>query len=881
MTEQVTAIRDAAANPTTGVSPDVTGSAVRERVHVSGVVQGVGFRPFVHGLATRLDLAGSVWNTGDGVVIEIQGVPAAVAAFSERLPLEAPELAMITEVSAEPRPVEPGEGFTIAPSRPTQATTEPPAGHEATDGSSGLAGTGSSVRGTGRGLLPPDVAPCDACRAELHDPADRRYRHPFITCTSCGPRYTIVTGLPYDRPLTTMADFPMCADCEREYTEPTNRRFHAQPICCPACGPQLELIEAGVAPDRAVPGAAPRFRDAALARARELLAAGAVVAVKGIGGYHVACDATSPTAVARLRERKQRGAKPFAVLVRDLDTARALAEVGEREAALLQSLRRPIVLLRRKAGGPIAEEVAPGIDELGLMLPPSPLHELLLGLPGDPPGPAALVLTSGNLSGQPIVTADAEALASLRGIVDAWLRHDRPIHVPCDDSVVRVVRLATADGDAGAGADAAPEAGAGADAAVGGEVAADGGREQELVLRRSRGYVPAPVPLPVPVPPLLAAGGDLKSVSCLAAGRLAWLSAHVGDLDDLASQRAFERTAGHVAELTALTPGTLVADRHPGYHSGRWAARRAEHDSSPLVRVQHHHAHVAAVMAEQGLDADERVIGIALDGTGYGDDGAIWGGEILVASYTGFERFAHLGYVPLAGGDASVRRPYRMALAQLHAAGVAWDERLPCVTAAPEVERRVLAKQLTSGLACVPTSSAGRLFDAVSSLAGVRHEVSYEAQAAIELEVLARAAAEREPGSYLLPLTGGDWQDGRAVAPMRLDPGPLIRTAATDVLDGADPGVVAARFHRGLAAALTAAAERAREVTGIETVVLSGGSFANTVLLQLVWKGLQTAGFEVLLPRVVPPGDGGLALGQVVAGAALVTELSGRTTTRA
>jgi hydrogenase maturation protein HypF len=576
--------------------------------------------------------------------------------------------------------------------------------------------------------------------------------------------------------------------------------------------------------------------------------------VKGVGGYHLACDATDSLAVQRLRDRKQRGDKPFAVLVADLAAARMIAQVDDAEAALLTSPRAPVVLLRRRTnsmitgeGWGVAEQVAPGNPDLGVMLPSTGLHHLLLDGRGDPAAEAdetsdpvglrVLVLTSGNLAGEPIVTDDAEALTRLAGIADAWLRHDRPIQVPCDDSVVLVVT------------------------------------GEELPVRRSRGYAPLPVALPVEVEPALAVGGDLKNTFCVAQGRYAWLSAHVGDMDDLATQQAFERSVQHLTTLVDVRPKVFVADRHPGYRSARWAVRAAASGQLPIARVQHHHAHVAAVMAEHGLDGGERVIGIAFDGTGYGDDGAVWGGEVLLADYDGFERFAHLSYVPLPGGDASVRRPYRMALAHLDAAGIAWDDDLPCVAACPPQERRVLAHQLRTGLASVATSSAGRLFDAVASLIGVCHEVDFEAQAAMALEAAAVGVLGPGPGPglgqgfgepYPLPLVPSPEEGPAALV---WDCGELVRAVAADLRAGVPVGSVAAWFHQGLAAAVVEAASAARERTDLGVVGLSGGVFCNGVLLALTGAGLAEAGFVVLRPRRVPPNDGGLGLGQVVVGA--------------
>lgn len=780
------------------------GAPGRERRHVAvtGVVQGVGFRPFVYTLAEELGLSGWVTNNAGGVEAEVEGPAAAVAAFCALIGTRPPPLAVVESVEEHAVPLEnDGSVFTIRP----------------------------SSGGPGRTLVSPDTATCDACMSELADPADRRHRHPFITCTHCGPRFTVVTSLPYDRDRTTMAHFPMCADCAREYADPADRRFHAQPIACPACGPRLTL--------RTGPGDLRAPRDAeALAEARRLLAEGAVVAVKGIGGYHLACDAGDTAAVRALRKRKNRGGKPFAVLADSAETVRRLAHLGPVEEELLLGPRKPVVLLRRRdaASDDIAAEVAPGSPDLGFLLPYTPVHRLLLGLPGDPPGPTVLVMTSGNRSGEPIVTDDEEALTRLAGLADAWLTHDRPIHVPCDDSVVRVC----------AGA--------------------------ELPVRRSRGYAPFPVALPVPVLPALAVGGDLKNTFCAGDGRYAWLSAHVGDMDDLATLTAFERATGHLTDLTDVAPRLLVADRHPGYRSARWAVRAAETRGLELRRVQHHHAHVASCMAEHGLDGSAPVIGVAFDGTGYGDDGAVWGGEVLLADYDGYRRFAHLGYVPLPGGDAAVRNPYRMALSHLRAAGLPWTDELPCAAAATPEERRLLERQLERELNCVPTSSMGRLFDAVSSLAGIRHRVEYEAQAAMELENAALgdltgppADDERDDAYRFILRT--DRQD--PAAPLIADPGPVLAAAAADVRDGVAAGPVARRFHRAVVALVQEVCAVARDRTGIRTVALSGGVFCNALLTEGCGTVLERDGFTVLRHRRVPPNDGGLALGQLIVAA--------------
>ncbi|MDX3244337.1 carbamoyltransferase HypF [Streptomyces sp. ME18-1-4] len=773
---------------------------LRRRVTVRGVVQGVGFRPYLYGLANGLALTGHVTNTPDGVVVEIEGTPGAVALFCDRIAAQAPPLARVDSVDHQEMPPAGGTAFTILASR--------------TDGPA-------------RTLVSPDCATCADCLAELADPADRRYRHPFVNCTHCGPRFTIVTGVPYDRAGTTMAGFAMCPDCAREYADPADRRFHAQPVACPDCGPRLRLLvteETGV---RSADGADP------VTEARALLARGAILAVKGLGGYHLACDATNQAAVGLLRRRKARGDKPFAVMAGTPDDVRHLVRLSPEEQRLLEDRARPVVLLRRRphpsyaSGDPRpAPSVAPGSPDLGVMLPYTPLHHLLLGLPGDPDGPRLLVMTSGNVSGEPIVTDDTEALERLAHLADAWLTHDRPIHVPCDDSVARVC-----DGE-------------------------------PLVIRRSRGYAPLPVALPLPVRPTLAVGGDLKNAFCLGAGRRAWLSAHIGDMDDVGTQRAFERAAAQLESITGVRPEALVRDRHPGYRSGRWADRNAA--GRPVVRVQHHHAHIAAAMAEHGLDGTRTVIGVAFDGTGHGDDGAVWGGEFLLADYDRFTRFGHLAYVPLPGGDAAVRRPYRMALAHLRAAGIDWSDDLACTTVCPPDELRLLARQLERGLNCVGTSSMGRLFDAVSSLAGVCHRAGYEAQAAVELEGAALHAPAEDTTAYAFALHASQENGGGVV---RADPAPVLTAIVGDLRAGAGPGVVAARFHRGVSGLVHRVCVRARERHGLDTVALTGGVFANTLLSSACAATLRDDGFTVLRHRLVPPGDGGLALGQLMVAA--------------
>ncbi|MBF6213288.1 carbamoyltransferase HypF [Nocardia puris] len=753
---------------------------VRRRLRVRGVVQGVGFRPFVYTTAAELALTGTVANDPDGVLIEVEGAPAAVDEFARRVTEQPPPLAVVASVEAQPIEVRGGTGFRIA----------------------------DTAGGSGRTLVSPDVAICADCARELRDPADRRYRHPFVNCTNCGPRFTIIAGLPYDRERTSMADFAMCARCAAEYADPADRRFHAQPVACPECGPTVRFFEAA---ESTANTADP------IAAARVFLSGGGILAVKGIGGYHLACDADNDEAVRTLRARKRRGDKPFAVMVADLDTAAELVRVDATAAALLSGAQRPIVLLPRGSRS-VAPSVAPGNPDLGVMIAYTPLHLLLFGLPGDPPGPRVLVMTSGNLGGEPLCYEDADARTRLAGLADAFLTHDRRILVPCDDSVVRVL---------------------------------DGA---ELPVRRSRGYAPLPLALSFPVPPTLAVGADLKNTCAVAEGRYAWLSQHVGDMDDLATLRAFDAAHTHLEELTGVRPRRLVADAHPGYRSTAWARDHA--GDRPVQTVQHHHAHIAAVMGEHGLAVHDTVLGFAFDGTGYGPDGAVWGGEMLVAGYKGYRRIAHLRYVPLAGGDVSVRRPYRMALSHLRAAGIDWTPEIPSVAVCPESESAVLAHQFETGLGCAPTSSMGRLFDAVASLAGVRHVVDFEAQAAIELEGLARR--ETCSGGYRFAWHNGD--------PAAVDAAPVIAAVVADVTAGVAPGVIAARFHHAVAD-LVAETVR-RHAAPHLPVALSGGVFQNALLLTMTRERLRGDGIRVLTHRRLPPNDGGLAFGQLlVAGA--------------
>ncbi|MGD2143871.1 MAG: carbamoyltransferase HypF [Anaerolineae bacterium] len=767
--------------------------ASARHIHVTGVVQGVGFRPFVYNLASALSLRGWVLNSSSGVDIEAIGPPSALEGLVARLESEAPPLARIETITvtqvaiAEVELPEPG-GFAIRDSRASPDEFQP---------------------------ISPDISVCEDCLRELFDPDDRRYRYPFINCINCGPRFTIIEDIPYDRPKTTMAPFEMCPDCQAEYDDPLDRRFHAQPNACPVCGPGVWLQADGSASRQGERPPHPSG-EPAIQAVRDLLRTGHIVAVKGLGGFHLACDATNDEAMERLRERKGRVDKPFALMAFNLKAANQFCHVNDREQELLCSRERPIVLLREHSESPISHLAAPRNRYLGVMLPYTPLHYLLLEPTDD--FPVALVMTSGNYSEEPIATANQEALQRLDQLADAFLLHDREIHARCDDSVTRIFEGV------------------------------------ELPIRRSRGYAPYPVHLPFPVPQILAVGGELKNTFCLTRDRYAFLSQHIGNLENYETLWFFEQMVEQLAQTFRVEPEIIGCDMHPGYLSTKWAksvteAANKQLGTARLVTVQHHHAQVASCMVEHGLTGERPVIGVAFDGTGYGTDGAIWGGEFLVMDYQSFRRAAHLKYVPLPGGDAAIRRPYRIALAHLWAAGVPWDEDLPPVAVAGPEELRVLARQLERRVNTVATSSSGRLFDAVSALAGVCQEANYEAQAAIELEML---AAEDVTGAYEFCLGS------------QVDSAPVIRGVVADVKTGVAPGVISAKFHNAVAAMVRDVCMRLRKQSHLTEVALSGGVFQNMALLNRVVPLLREAGFTVYTSRLVPPNDGGLSLGQAV-----------------
>jgi hydrogenase maturation protein HypF len=752
--------------------------SVGARIHVTGVVQGVGFRPFVYALAKRLELFGWVRNTSAGVDLEVDGELEAIKSFERALHEEAPPLAKIDCIEIEViQPIGFSE-FLIIHSQPLEGAFQP---------------------------ISPDVSICEDCRREMDDPEDRRYRYPFINCTNCGPRFTIIEDIPYDRPKTTMASFELCSHCSDEYHDPLDRRFHAQPVACSDCGPKVWLEMDGDVIAEA---------EDAIQEARRLLKKGKVIAIKGLGGFHLACDATSVEAVAELRRRKHRVDKAFAVMMVELETIEKHCFLDNRERELIGSHERPIVIVKRNPNSSIAREVAPGQDTLGVMLPYSPLHYLLLEV--EQGFPESLVMTSGNFSEEPIATSNEDARGRLAPLADAFLLHDRGIRIRCDDSVVRAF-------------------------------------EQSVYpLRRSRGYAPYPVHLHREAIPLIGVGGELKNTFCLTRGRYAFLSQHIGDMENYETLASFEDGVEHLENLFRIKPEAVIYDLHPNYMSTRYALERAEREGLPAVGVQHHHAHIAACMAENGLDGKDPVIGVSFDGTGYGDDGAIWGGEVLVCDYSGYERKYHLSYIPLPGGDKAVREPWRVALAWLDRMGIEPATIPSFLQARTPEEIKVVLQQIEKGINTPLTSSMGRLFDVAATLCGIRYTVNYEAQAAIEFEALVDPAVT-EAYSF-------------GIEEHVIDPVPALRGLIQDVQKRVPVGKIAACFHNGLIKVILDVCRDIRSKTGIRDVALSGGVWQNMVMLKQAVDDLQTEGFSVFLHREVPANDGGIALGQAVVG---------------
>jgi hydrogenase maturation protein HypF len=745
---------------------------VRQQIRVRGIVQGVGFRPFVYNLAQKLGLTGYVLNSSAGVLIEVEGDPAQIEQFLRELNENPPPLAQIEEVVSAILQPAGYENFVIRESV-------------------------LDVKDLPEQLTPvsPDVSTCPECLRDFQTPGNRRFGYPFTNCTNCGPRYTITRRVPYDRPLTTMACFPMCAECLREYEDPTDRRFHAQPNACPDCGPSLTLSV--------------ETPDPALTHVRQLLREGCILAIKGLGGFHLVCDPFNDTAVRLLRERKKRSDKPFALMVPGVASAEKLCFVSGAERTALTSIRRPIVILKRRPDAPVSQALAPGNDTLGVMLPYTPLHYLLFG-----ESFSALVMTSGNLSEEPIVTGNREAAQRLRSIADAFLFHNRDIHTRVDDSVVRVFL------------------------------------DQERVLRSSRGYAPHPVTLSFPVTELLACGAELKNTFCLTKDQHAFLSQHIGDLENYETLVFYRETLDRMQQLFRIEPAAVAYDLHPQYLSTKLALEMTDLQQ---IGVQHHHAHIASCMAENGIAG--KTIGVAFDGTGFGTDGKIWGGEFLAADFAGFERRAHFRYMALAGGDTAVREPWRLALSYLldtFGAELASLD-LPLWRRVPARKIATVRSMIERRINTVETSAAGRLFDAVASIIGVRDEVNFEAQAAIELEACALAGVE---ATYPFEITNTD--------PWQIDVRPMIECIVRDVLAARPTGWMAAAFHNTVAAIIVEVCLRQRSAESIDRVCLSGGTFQNVYLVERAVAGLRAKGFEVFLHSKVPPNDGGISLGQAV-----------------
>lgn len=747
---------------------------IRKRYLFTGIVQGVGFRPFIYRLAVENRLAGFVQNRTDGVMVEVEGRAEAVERFRTAVQAQLPPLAQIVAVTEEEMPATGAASFVILAS--------------ADEG-------GINVH------LSPDMAVCEDCLRELFDPADRRYRYPFINCTNCGPRLTIIHDIPYDRANTAMACFPLCEACRREYEDPADRRFHAEPNACGVCGPALRLLAGD---GRPIETGDP------LSEAAALLRQGRIVAIKGIGGFHLAADAASDEALKRLRERKFREEKPFALMVRDVAAVRALVSMDAAEEALLLSPQRPIVLMSKCPDAPISALVAPGMATLGIMLPYTPLQHLLLA-----EGFGALVMTSANQTDEPICIGNREAVGRLEGIADAFLVHNRDILVRCDDSIARV---------------------------AGGE---------PRMMRRARGFAPRPVLLKENYPDVLALGPQLKATVCVLKGDTAFLSPHIGDMETPQARDFFHENIALMQRITECAPGIVAYDLHPGYYATRHAQTMT---GVRLEAVQHHHAHIVSCMAENGLSGE--VLGLAMDGTGYGTDGHVWGGELLAVEARSFRRLGHLREFRLPGGEKAVREPWRIAVSLLRETyGAAWSEYAQKLGLVPsEVTYDLMEKVLSQGINSPLTSSLGRLFDGVAALLGLRRSVSFEGQAAMELEALAVEGRELSLDDIAV--------QGRA--PVILDPAPLVRGIVEGILDGTEPARLASAFHRALVRALTGASVAAREATGLDRVCLSGGCFQNRILLEGCLEQLQAAGFAVFHHRHVPTNDGGIALGQAL-----------------
>ncbi len=762
---------------------------------ITGIVQGVGFRPFVYNLAQRLSLKGWVRNTSGGVEIEIEGDEKSIKDFNIFIMKEAPPLAVIDHIKHDPIPIRGYTDFQIYHSASSPEAFQP---------------------------ISPDISICPDCLSELFNPGDRRYLYPFINCTNCGPRFTIIDDIPYDRPNTTMASFEMCPDCKAEYDDPINRRFHAQPIACPTCGPHVWLE----ANDHTVLYS----HHDAIRETQRLLLEGKIIAIKGLGGFHIACDATNKEAVELLRQRKLRVDKPFAVMMPDISTVVQHCHISNEERDLLESRTRPIVILDRLVESNIVDQIAPNQYTVGVMLPYTPLHYLLLS---DRPGDHStfskvLVMTSGNLSEEPIAFDNGQARLQLSSLVDYYVMHNRPIQTRCDDSVTRILPYSKAP----------------------------------IFSRRSRGYAPNPIHVPWNLPQILATGAELKNTFCITRDHYAFISHHIGDLENYETFQSFEEGIHNFENIFRLNPEIIAYDLHPTYLSTQYALEQAANNNLPAIGIQHHHAHVAACMAENQIPSVQPVIGMAFDGTGYGTDGAIWGGEVLLSDYKNFNRLYHIKYFGLPGGDMAIRNPSRIALAYLFQSGIEWDSRLPPVQATNADQLAAIKSQLVHQINTSSTSSMGRLFDAVAALIGVRQSINYEAQAAIELESMVDL---QETSAYSFDIYQENQSTpSNSIKPMIIDPVPMLRDIVTDYLNNCPLPTISAKFHNGIANMVASICSEIRIQYGISDVVLSGGVWQNHTLLSKTLTCLEQNKFHPIIHQKLPPNDGGLSLGQAI-----------------
>ncbi|MCX6054631.1 MAG: carbamoyltransferase HypF [Chloroflexi bacterium] len=752
------------------------------KINITGIVQGVGFRPFVYNLAIKHHLSGSVLNNSNGVEIEVYGQEQQLNDFFRILQNQPPPLSKIDRIQSNRIPYRDATKFIILESSSNQEEFLP---------------------------ISPDISICPDCRKELFDPLNRRYRYPFINCTNCGPRFSIIKNIPYDRPLTTMAPFQMCSDCKSEYETPSDRRFHAQPIACNKCGPRLSFRS---------PNGSVEKDEKALQTARSLIKQGLIIGIKGIGGYHLVCDGRNSSTINQLRMRKKRSDRPFALMAFDSDAILNYCEINAVELHELNSPQHPIVLLNKAKNCSLPEEIAPNQNYLGFLLPYTPLHYLLIE--PEKGFPDILVMTSGNLNEEPIAYLDEDAFSRLSPLVDGFLTNDRQIHMRVDDSVVRVVS------------------------------------NHPLLIRRSRGYAPQPILMKDELPEILACGAELKNTFCLSRSNYAFTSHHIGDLVNFETLDSYEKSILHYQKLFRISPKFIVCDLHPDYQSTKYAKDRSSNEQIPLIQVQHHHAHLASCLVDHQCASDENVVGLIFDGTGYGTDGKIWGGEVLIGSIRNFQRRFHLSETPLPGGDIAIRNPARIALSYLYQANIAWSSNLPPVRAISIPEQRIIQSQIDNRINTPYTTSMGRLFDAVSSLIGIRHIATYEGQAAIELE---NQYDETESGVYDLPIESGIIQIV-----------PLLKQITSDLEMGVSKSVISSKFHNGIARMCLSACEIIRRESSIQTVALSGGVWQNHTLLRITSALLQNQNFTVLVHDQIPANDGGISVGQLMASAELL-----------